>query len=273
MNDQTIPRDQIRLAPGVELLAGPNELPLLYVSERKSYVRLSASGAEIVRLLTLQRTVAPAEVRQMLASKYEIGETEIQRRLADFLQQLDEAGALEHEEGATAQPQRKSWLARVARSVAAKPRLNLFSYQIDRTLAAGPVALLKARAGNVIGKIVGLAALLAMAAVVFAIARGGVMFKHAQISLPFIIGGLLIHTIFHELSHALVGSYYGVKTREIGVALLYYFLPVAYTDRTDAYRLRSFHSRAAIALAGPMLDLYGMGICGDSWTDDRWRPF
>jgi putative peptide zinc metalloprotease protein len=51
-----------------------------------------------------------------------------------------------------------------------------------------------------------------------------------------------------------------VKIREFGIALLYYFLPVAYTDRTDAYRLRDFNSRAAIAMAGPMFDLYGAGI-------------
>jgi putative peptide zinc metalloprotease protein len=107
---------------------------------------------------------------------------------------------------------------------------------------------------------VGLAALFAPAAVIYAVARGGVTIKHADVSLPFIIGGLLLHAIIHELSHALVGSYYGVKIREFGIALLYYFLPVAYTDRTDAYRLRDFNSRAAIAMAGPMFDLYGAGI-------------
>jgi putative peptide zinc metalloprotease protein len=265
MNDQAISqgaisRGAVRLAPGVEYLAGPNDTPLLYISESKTYVRLSAGGAEIVRLLTGRGALTAEEISETLARKYQAGGAEIDRRLGNFLRQLGDAGALADQDGATGHPQARPWFWRAARSVVAKPRLKLFSCRFERAIAEGAVASLKARAGGVLGKIAGLGALLALAVVGLAVPRAGVTFGQAQVSLPFIVGGLLLHAVFHELSHALVGSYYGVKVREIGVALLYYFLPVAYTDRTDAYRLRDFDSRAAIALAGPMLDLYATAI-------------
>ena len=259
MNGRAITWDPVCLAPGVELVAGPNDTPLLYVGESRSYVRLSESGAEIMRLLAGSGAATSEEISQLLARRSAAGEAEIRRRLMSFLEQLDRAGALAHDKEKDARPQRRSWLARAARKVVREPRLRLLSWRLDRPLAPGPLALVRARVGNSAVRIATLSALLAIAAVVCAVVFVKVTIDPARVMLPLIIGGLVLHTVAHELSHALVGSYYEVKIREFGVALLYYFIPVAYTDRTDAYRLPEFRSRAAIALAGPMFDLYGAG--------------
>jgi putative peptide zinc metalloprotease protein len=71
-----------------------------------------------------------------------------------------------------------------------------------------------------------------------------------------------MQVVCHEGSHALLCQYFRVPVREMGVGLLLYFLPVAYVDRTDAYRLRSRWQRAMIALAGPASDLVWTGIYG-----------
>lgn len=62
-------------------------------------------------------------------------------------------------------------------------------------------------------------------------------------------------TFVHELAHAIACIQYGIRPRSMGVALWYYFIPIAYVDRTDAYRLRSRSERVAISLAGPAADM------------------
>jgi putative peptide zinc metalloprotease protein len=39
-------------------------------------------------------------------------------------------------------------------------------------------------------------------------------------------------------------------------------VPFAYVDRTDAYRLRSRRARISLAMAGPLLDGWWMGLAG-----------
>ena len=51
MNDPAVTCDPIRLSPGVELISGPNNVPLLYVAGRRSYVRLGGAAAEIAQWL------------------------------------------------------------------------------------------------------------------------------------------------------------------------------------------------------------------------------
>ena len=48
--------------------------------------------------------------------------------------------------------------------------------------------------------------------------------------------------------------------RGAGFALLFWLMPVAYVDRTDAYRIRPRPARVALALAGPLCDGVFMGI-------------
>jgi putative peptide zinc metalloprotease protein len=66
---------------------------------------------------------------------------------------------------------------------------------------------------------------------------------------------MLAQGLAHECAHALACQRYGVPVREAGVGLLFYIFPVAYVDRTDAYRLTARRQRVVIALAGPATDL------------------
>ncbi|MFI2458136.1 hypothetical protein [Streptomyces sp. NPDC019539] len=76
-----------------------------------------------------------------------------------------------------------------------------------------------------------------------------------------LIGTLLAQTAVHELSHAVACRYYKIAVREIGIGLRFYLFPVAYVDRTDAYRLVGRRPRVLIALAGIMADVPWIGCC------------
>jgi putative peptide zinc metalloprotease protein len=103
-----------------------------------------------------------------------------------------------------------------------------------------------------------LISILAVIAVVFFNAKAGASLDNPQ---WFAVTGLLtLHMVIHEISHVLASSYYGVRIRELGIGLLYLFVPVAYTDLTDGYRLQSSLQRACIALAGPAFDIAAAGL-------------
>ena len=70
----------------------------------------------------------------------------------------------------------------------------------------------------------------------------------------------LVAILFHESWHAIVCGLHGQPARGLGVALLFWVMPVAYVDRTDAYRLRRRAPRVAIALAGMVNDGWIMGV-------------
>jgi putative peptide zinc metalloprotease protein len=75
-----------------------------------------------------------------------------------------------------------------------------------------------------------------------------------------VTAALVIHVVLHECSHALACSFSNVKIRDIGIAILYWFLPVAYIDRTDSYRLRQPWQRLSIPIAGPLFDACAAGF-------------
>jgi len=59
----------------------------------------------------------------------------------------------------------------------------------------------------------------------------------------------------HELGHALVAKYHGLRVSSMGVALLVLF-PVLYTDNTDAWRLVDARKKLQIVLAGILVELH-----------------
>ena len=69
---------------------------------------------------------------------------------------------------------------------------------------------------------------------------------------------VLLQILIHETLHAVVAQYLRRPVRGLGVALLFYFMPLAYVDRTDAYRHRGRPGRVMLAVAGPLSD----GIAG-----------
>ncbi|MZE43536.1 hypothetical protein GTY49_11355 [Streptomyces sp. SID5477] len=73
---------------------------------------------------------------------------------------------------------------------------------------------------------------------------------------------MLLYVLMHESAHALVAQYLGTPVRGLGVALLFYFMPVAYVDRTDAYRVRGRGGRVALAMAGILSDGWFCALSG-----------
>src|SRR5262249_32497699 len=57
-------------------------------------------------------------------------------------------------------------------------------------------------------------------------------------------------TLLHELGHGLACHLYGGGRRDVGVMLLYFCIPAAYCDVSDAHLIDSRRRRAVVALAG-----------------------
>lgn len=70
----------------------------------------------------------------------------------------------------------------------------------------------------------------------------------------------LLAILLHESWHGIVAGLHDQPVRGLGVALMFWIIPVAYVDRTDAYRLRDRRLRVAIALAGMVNDGWVMGL-------------
>lgn len=73
------------------------------------------------------------------------------------------------------------------------------------------------------------------------------------------VGIQLVSIVAHESWHAIVAGYLGTPVRGLGVALMFWVIPIAYVDRTDSYRVRSRSGRAMLAVAGMCSD--GV-VCG-----------
>lgn len=258
MNDPAGMCGPVRLAPEVDLLSGPNKVPLLYIGARRSYVRLGETAAQIVRWLD-GRALARDEISRRLAERYDVEESTSRRLLNDFLQQLDEAGALAQDDERDAPGRSESRFRSAMRRLARQPRIRLFGWNLDRALFQNPLSAIRSRAGNLTWIVVASVATLAAAAIAYTILTVDQLTCPATVPLSFVAIALVLHTIAHEVSHALVTFYHGVKIRGFGVELLYYVIPVAYIDRSDSYRLADFSSRASIALAGPVFDLCAAG--------------
>jgi putative peptide zinc metalloprotease protein len=65
---------------------------------------------------------------------------------------------------------------------------------------------------------------------------------------------LMILKVLHELGHGFTGRRYGVRARRAGVAVMF-FVPMLYTDLTDAWRLTSRWQRVMIGAAGILTEL------------------
>jgi hypothetical protein len=94
MNERTFTSGPLILAPGVELLTGPDNVPLLHIPERQIHVRLGATAVEILRLLNGRRTIKQEEIYIHLRCRYHLGEKGVRRLLTSFLTGLDQLGAL-----------------------------------------------------------------------------------------------------------------------------------------------------------------------------------
>ena len=255
-DDTDVARQPIILAKDVELLLGINDIPLLYVGEHQNYVRLNTLGADIVRILQERSdSLSCFELEQELVHRYPGKEELIAEKLTPFLQQLHEARVL-----LLPGAEQKPWVTRAAKKATSRPMLRLGLWRPNRPVAYGLVRRFSMLVNDTTSTLLGLWLIVATLVVFAVIVQFGTNMHIGSVVWPLVVCAFLLHLTVHEFCHTLVGSYYYVKIRAVGVALLYYVLPVAYTDRTDAYRLRDPKQRMRISLAGPAFDISAAAV-------------
>ncbi|MCU7727311.1 hypothetical protein ODJ79_26575 [Actinoplanes sp. KI2] len=244
-------REPVGLAPGVTLVTGAGGHPLLFHPGTGTYVRLSRTGASLVPLLDGTHT-GTALLAAAGRSRGPEGVRDRAAALLTFLSDLRAAGVL------SVPPEQLRGAARVlARLARLTPRVRIPARYLTRLI--GPPAAAMAR----FPRLAVIAALLVAAASATAV----IMALTLPIAPVFggprwtlILGALLTQAAVHELSHATACQALGIPVREAGVKLFCLLIPLTYVDRTDAYRIRSRAGRAAVALAGPLVDVAAAGL-------------
>jgi putative peptide zinc metalloprotease protein len=233
------------LSPGAERLTGADHQPMLYLASQRSYIRLSRGAAGLLDALDGETSAA-----QILAGVGGDEALRSRRLVLDVIDLLRRAGAFTLDAGAGADlPPR--WRRRLA----AAPRLRL-TRGID-PLVAGPARLIRgrpraARAAAIAVAVAGVALCLV----------GALRFSApAAVLWPTVFAVVLAEVAVHELAHAVVCRVFGVSVREAGIMLWGWFLPLAYVDCTDTYRLARRRPRILVALAGPFVDLTAAAAC------------
>ncbi|MDD9375793.1 PqqD family peptide modification chaperone [Streptomyces sp. ZAF1911] len=237
----------------IEIVEGINHQPVAFDPVTGHYTRLSRSGAAILQ--ALDGTVTGREFACAVVRQGGHDHTAEQIVLA-FLGELRAAGLL------TVPPESGALLdgVRFARR-RHMPRRALATGSINRLLE--PPARALRRAPALFAVLWGLAAAAALWQTGHAITSPGAagLLTVSGLTWGWALLALLIalQTTVHELSHALSCRYYGIPVREVGVGLLFYVLPAAYVDRTDAYRLADRRPRIVICMAGVAVDLLWIG--------------
>lgn len=231
----------------VEQLVGANGEPMLFHRHHGRYIRLSPMGAELVRRLDGHLT--PGLIRKYLAERFP-ERPDLPDFVDKFFHDLRQADFL------TVSPQPEGMIKGVTRFLFRNPvlRFPIFKSSLDRVAAAIADWL---RAITLPGSSYAVIILLASALTVslWKLVTTGLGVQHGLVQWPYFIAFYIQHVLTHELSHSVACRWYGVRVREAGIGLMLYLIPIAYVDRTDAYRLGNRWSRAMIAAVGPMHDL------------------
>ncbi|NUR91568.1 MAG: hypothetical protein HOY71_46480, partial [Nonomuraea sp.] len=233
-----------RLREDVELLTGMDDHPLVYDPVSGSYHRITRSARVVLAHLDGSRS--REELLAFLSGKG--GRRE---ELDAFLTSLENSGLLVGSE-----PERPKKRIRTSMWM---PRVIL-TRSLPRLLEPLAVALRRVNARLLVA-IAALGALAGFPLGVYTLTHSPPPFEHVG-GLAFVLAALLqlLSVFLHESAHALVAQVLRVPVRGLGVALLFYFLPLAFVDRTDAYRLRGRGGRVTLALAGVMSDGWLTGI-------------
>jgi putative peptide zinc metalloprotease protein len=250
-NDEWMSIEPMRLAPEVEVMVGANDEILLFNGSTGRYVRISPSAA---RLLHRLDGSTASEITEALAHEHGVHVDTIAPTMARFFSELRTAEVLEVAAGP---------LDRRDKVVAAVRRLPLLRLPLVKRFS---VLDLMARAIRPLGR-PGLVATFVVALIgtgfgIATLVTSSVPESPGVLTVALVVAVLLVQIALHEVGHALACSLTGVPAREAGVGLLFYFLPIAYVDRTDSYRVRSRWARAGIAAAGPVVDGLSIGLAG-----------
>jgi putative peptide zinc metalloprotease protein len=241
-------RAPLALSPNVERLTGADFHPMLYLTAERRYIRLSRGAAALLDALDGATTTA-----QILTEVNGGGDPELgARRREAVLRTIDglrRAGAFTVDAGRDTVREGAWW----RRWIAANPKLKV-------TRGIDPLVTAPARMAVQHGRATRVTMMALLVASLTLCIAGLVSFSTPTAILwPAVFGILLVELAVHELSHATVCRAFGVSVREAGVMLWGWFLPLAYVDCTDIYRLPARRPRVLVALAGPCVDLVGAG--------------
>jgi putative peptide zinc metalloprotease protein len=244
---------RLRLAGGIETLMSAGNVPLLYAPQSRKYFRLSSLAAEVIGIFRIQPSITAESIAHALSARHPQLQDRITRELNLFLDDLLQIGVVVSEGD---MPRHRE-----TGSIPSRTKLLLIRralWRPERPILQPMMEWVRGRAILFTATLVALISILAIIAVVFFNTKAGASLDNPQ---WFAVMGLLtLHMVIHEICHVLASSYYGVRIRELGIGLLYLFVPVAYTDLTDGYRLQSSLQRACIALAGPAFDIAAAGL-------------
>ncbi|MDJ1132797.1 metalloprotease [Streptomyces iconiensis] len=242
--------EPLALKESVEQTTGLDGRPLLFDAETGKYVAISRAGTVVLGQLG-EGTTARDVVRRLSAAS-SADPARVETSVIRFLTEVRQAGVL------TLEPQEQNRRERVMK-YSLRQKMPRMALTRSVHVLLGPVA-------KVVGAVpvavsVTLWILLALGGVTVAgytLATQGVSSITAWSALAAVL--LVAQVAVHELAHALVCQMLRVPVREAGITLMLYVMPVAYVDRTDAYRVQGRAPRVLIALAGPMSDAIWAGV-------------
>ncbi|MEV6978352.1 hypothetical protein [Kitasatospora sp. NPDC093806] len=225
-----------------------DDIPLIFDPVTGHYHRITPAGEKVLGFLDGTRT--RDDLVAFFSRADRIRAEALTRQLDTFLASLEHSGLLEGSPPPTA---KNAGTGRRVRTSMLMPRvvitrsLPTLLEPVARLLRALPAGLLVLLAvlGAATGYGLGIHTYLTRTPALQDLA--GHAFLIATAVMPLIV-------LAHETAHALVAQYLKVPIRGLGVALLFYFMPVAYVDRTDAYRVRGRSARVVLAMAGILSD-------------------
>jgi putative peptide zinc metalloprotease protein len=233
----------------VEHLEGLDDRPLLFLPSSGKYLAVSPTAGRIAERFTGETTGSSILLSMGIQPDHPTA-----TRIAAMALELRQAGFLTERRADESLADRTSHFAL---------REHLIRFPLVRNVdpLLEPIARLLRRVPAVkltwiwvvlaiLGMITGAAAL--------AQVRVDAVPAHLWVLLPIIA----LQIAIHETAHAVVCQYLRVPVREAGMGLMFYFMPVGYVDRTDAYRVRSRSGRVMIAMAGPLSDQLWFGAAG-----------
>ncbi|MFD8492788.1 hypothetical protein [Amycolatopsis sp. NPDC059657] len=243
-----------KLREELEILRGMDDTPLIFDPVTGHYHRISPAAEVIVKHLDGSRT--KQDLVEFLSGGQSARSVALERNIDPFLEALAKSGLLV----GSPLPDKVLKSDRV-RSSMFMPRVVL-TRSLPKLLE--PLArLLRLLPVKFFAILLGIVALGGYAVGGYALLAGTppIVYVHVPAFVTAVIAQLLI-VLIHELSHAVVAQVLKAPVRGLGVALLFYFMPVAYVDRTDAYRLHGRGGRVTLALAGITSDGILCGLVG-----------
>ncbi|GII62079.1 hypothetical protein Skr01_21640 [Sphaerisporangium krabiense] len=244
-----------RLRQELEVIRGMDDIPLIFDPVTGSYHRITRAGEVVLSYLDGSRT--REELVELFAGDDTGHAEKLRAQIDGFLATLESSGLLD----GTGPPPGAGQAGRRVKTSRMMPRVV-----ITRKLPVllEPVAGVLRRMSATV--LVGVFAVGAIAGFCLGLTTLFTRMPNLThiIGPPFLVAAALqlLLVLCHETCHALVAQVLKVPVRGLGVALLFYFMPVAYVDRTDAYRHKGKGGRITLAMAGVMSDGWWCGVVG-----------